>query len=149
MPMLSLRPARPGDIAAITAIYADEVRHRTASWELEAPDAAEMTRRFETITSGGYPYIVAEDDGVLMGYAYASAYRPRKAYRFTVENSIYVAPAAQGRGVGRALLRALAGRRCRRTGARCGGAHAFALQRLRPSGCRLPFDRLSVDHSPI
>lgn len=105
--MLSLRPARPGDIAAITTIYADEVRHRTASWELEAPDAAEMTRRFEAITSGGYPYIVAEDDGVLMGYAYASAYRPRKAYRFTVENSIYVAPAAQGRGVGRALLRAL------------------------------------------
>lgn len=105
--MPTIRPARPGDIAAITAIYADEVTYRTASWELEAPDEAEMKHRFETITGNGYPYIVAEDEGVLLGYAYASAYRPRRAYRFTVENSIYVAPLAQGKGVGKRLLGAL------------------------------------------
>lgn len=104
---LSIRPALPEDIAAITQIYAHAVLHGTASWELDPPDAAQMMQRFETVLSGGYPYLVAQDDGDLLGYAYAGAYRPRPAYRSTVENSIYIAPGAQGRGVGRALLAAL------------------------------------------
>jgi phosphinothricin acetyltransferase len=107
MTTLSIRPARPADIPAITAIYAQAVLHGTASWEIEPPDEAEMLRRQEAILAGGYPYLVAERDGALLGYAYAGAYRPRPAYRATVENSIYIAPAAQGSGVGRALLAAL------------------------------------------
>ncbi|CAN7694897.1 GNAT family N-acetyltransferase [Bosea sp. LjRoot9] len=107
MTTLSIRPARPADIPAITAIYAQAVLHGTASWEIEPPDEAEMLRRQEAILAGGYPYLVAERDGALLGYAYAGAYRPRPAYRATVENSIYIAPAAQSSGVGGALLAAL------------------------------------------
>ncbi|SFJ90101.1 phosphinothricin acetyltransferase [Bosea sp. OK403] len=107
MTTLSIRPAGPADIPAITAIYAQAVLHGTASWEVEPPDEAEMLRRQEAILAGGYPYLVAERDGALLGYAYAGAYRPRPAYRATVENSIYIAPAAQGSGVGGALLAAL------------------------------------------
>ncbi|MDR6874730.1 phosphinothricin acetyltransferase [Bosea sp. BE125] len=107
MTTLSIRPARPTDIPAITAIYAHAVLHGTASWEIEPPDEAEMLRRQQAILAGGYPYLVAEHDRALLGYAYAGAYRPRPAYRATVENSIYVAPAAQGSGVGSALLAAL------------------------------------------
>ncbi|TCT08035.1 GNAT family N-acetyltransferase [Aquabacter spiritensis] len=104
-----IRPALPDDIPAIAAIYGEAVRTGTASFELEAPDDAEMRRRFAAITGAGYPYLAAVDPagGPLLGYAYASAFRPRIAYRFTVENSVYVAPAAQGRGVGRALMVAL------------------------------------------
>lgn len=107
MPDVFVRPAAPSDVAAIAAIYRDAVLHGTATWELDPPDDAEMLRRFETLTDAGYPYLVAEVDGVLAGYAYAGSYRPRAAYRFTVENSIYVAPALHGRGVGRRLLAAL------------------------------------------
>jgi phosphinothricin acetyltransferase len=107
MTTLSIRPAGPADIPAITAIYAQAVLHGTASWEVEPPDEAEMLRRQEAILAGGYPYLVAERDGALLGYAYAGAYRPRPAYRATVENSIYIAPVAQGSGVGGALLAAL------------------------------------------
>lgn len=107
MMLPSIRPATPADIPAITAIYAHAVLHGTASWELDPPDGAEMLKRFEAIAAGGYPYLAAETEGRLMGYAYTSAYRPRPAYRSTVENSIYIAPDAQGRGVGRALLAAL------------------------------------------
>ena len=85
-------------IGTITAIYAHAVLHGTASWELEPPDVAEMLRRFEAVKAGGYPYLVAERRGAVLGYAYAGAYRPRPAYRATVENSIYIAPAAQGLG---------------------------------------------------
>ena len=106
-PMLTIRPARPGDIPAIAAIYQEAVRTGTASWELEPPTDAEMLKRFETITGGGYPYLVAEMGGSLAGYAYASAYRPRLAYRYTVENSIYIDPARQGQGIGKRLLQAL------------------------------------------
>lgn len=105
--MLTIRPARPSDIAAIAAIYRDAVRTGTASWELEPPDDAEMLKRFETITGAGYPYLVAEVDGVLAGYSYASAYRPRLAYRYTVENSIYIDAARRGRGLGKVLMQAL------------------------------------------
>ena len=103
----SIRPAAPADIPAITAIYADAVLHGTASWELDPPDEPEMLRRYQAVLAGNYPYLVAETDGALLGYAYAGAYRPRPAYRATVENSIYIAPGAQGRGIGAALLAAL------------------------------------------
>lgn len=102
-----IRDARPADLPAITTIYADAVEHGTASYELEAPDLAEMTRRFKALTAQDYPYLVAERDDTVAGYAYAGPFRPRPAYRFTVEDSVYVAPAAKGRGVGKALLRAL------------------------------------------
>lgn len=103
----SIRPAEPADIAAIAAIYAHAVTNGTASWELDPPDEAEMRRRFEAILAGGYPYLAAAREGVLLGYAYAGPYRPRPAYRATVENSIYLAPAAQGLGLGGLLLAAL------------------------------------------
>lgn len=101
---VSVRPAAPADIPAITRIYAHAVDHGTASFELTAPDEAEMTRRFNKLTAGGFPYLVAVLDGAIVGYAYAGPYRERPAYRFTVENSIYVAPAIHRRGVGKALL---------------------------------------------
>jgi L-amino acid N-acyltransferase YncA len=101
------RPATVEDIAAITAIYRPAVLHGTASFELEPPDEDEMRRRFEAITKAGYPYLVAEASGRIAGYGYATAYRERPAYRYSVEDSIYVAPDAHRRGVGRALLAAL------------------------------------------
>jgi phosphinothricin acetyltransferase len=103
----TLRPATPADIPGIAAIYRPAVLTGTASFELEPPSDAEMLRRFEAITGAGYPYFIAEIDGRVAGYAYASAYRTRPGYRFTVENSVYVAADAQGKGVGRALLAAL------------------------------------------
>jgi phosphinothricin acetyltransferase len=99
-----LRPATAVDLPAITAIYAHHVQTGLASFETVAPSLAEMTQRYAAITSAGYPYLVAERDGAVLGYAYANAYRARPAYRFTVEDSIYVAPHAVGLGVGRALL---------------------------------------------
>jgi L-amino acid N-acyltransferase YncA len=106
---ISIRPATPADIPAITRIYAHAVRHGTASFELEPPDEAEMMRRPRGLLDGGYPYLVAEIDGAVAGYAYAGPYRTRPAYRYTVENSIYIAPEAHRRGVGRALLDRLIG----------------------------------------
>ncbi len=104
---LSIRPATPADIPAITRIYDHAVRHGTASFELEPPDEAEMGKRMRALLDGGFPYLAAEADGELLGYAYAGYYRTRPAYRFTVEDSIYIAPQAQRQGVGRALLDAL------------------------------------------
>ena len=105
--MITIRPATPTDIPAITRIYAHAVRHGTASFELEAPDEAEMLRRMRTLLDGGFPYLAAENTGALLGYAYAGPYRPRPAYRFSVENSVYVDPQAHGQGVGRVLMDAL------------------------------------------
>ena len=104
---LTIRPATPSDIAAVTAIYAPAVLLGTASFELQPPSAEEMERRYLAITAGGYPYLVAEKAGAVLGFAYANAHRTRPAYRFTVEDSIYVARDAQGAGVGGALLAAL------------------------------------------
>lgn len=101
---LKLRPCRPEDIAAIQAIYADAVLTGTASFELDPPDVEEMRARWRKIIAEGYPYVVATIDDALVGYAYAGAYRPRRAYRGTVENSIYVHSGCRGSGVGRALL---------------------------------------------
>jgi phosphinothricin acetyltransferase len=102
-----VRVSSEADLDAITAIYTHAVTHGTASFELDPPDRAEMTRRRAAILEGGYPYLVAAKDGAVLGYAYAGAYRTRPAYRSTVEDSIYVAPSAQGQGVGRLLLAAL------------------------------------------
>ncbi|MDQ4135361.1 MAG: N-acetyltransferase family protein [Pseudomonadota bacterium] len=104
---LVIRPSAAADIAAITGIYADAVLNGTASFELEPPTEREMARRRAALIEGGFPYLVAEHDGAVLGYAYAGPYRTRPAYRFTVEDSVYVARSVQGRGVGRALLSAL------------------------------------------
>ncbi len=104
---LVIRQSEPTDLPAITAIYADAVIHGTASFELEPPTEQEMARRRSSLVDGGFPYVVAERGGALLGYAYAGPYRTRPAYRSTVEDSVYVAPEAQGQGVGRALLSAL------------------------------------------
>lgn len=111
MTSYALRNATPADIPGITAVYGHAVRNGVASFEYEAPDEAEMARRQANIITAGFPYIVAATAaGQVLGYAYASTYRPRAAYRFAVENSIYVAPDAHGRGVGRALLTELIAR---------------------------------------
>jgi L-amino acid N-acyltransferase YncA len=102
-----IRPIRPTDLAAVTAIYDQAVRHGTASFELAPPDEGEMARRYEALHAGGYPYLVADIDGEVRGYAYAGPYRARPAYNWSVEDSIYVEPDAQGRGIGRALLERL------------------------------------------
>lgn len=101
---LDLRDAREADIPAITAIYADAVLTGTASYELEPPDEAEMARRWAALVEAGYPYLVAEADGRLLGYAYAGPFRSRPAYRWLVEDTVYVVRDAWRRGVGRALL---------------------------------------------
>ena len=101
---IPIRTAEARDLPAITGIYDHAVRHGTASFELEPPSEREMSSRYEALRRGGYPYLVAQLEGEIMGYAYAGPYRARPAYRWTVEDSIYVAPAAQRRGIGRALL---------------------------------------------
>ena len=104
---MTIRPTTPADIPAITRIYAHAVTHGTATFELEPPSEAEMLRRFEKLRAGSFPYVVAEIDGAVAGYAYAGAFRERPAYRFTVEDSIYIAPEMHRRGIGRALLKRL------------------------------------------
>ena len=101
---IAIRPARLSDIPAITLIYAHAVTTGTASFELEPPGEAEMTRRMQAVLEGKFPYLVAEAEGAVAGYAYASLYRTRPAYRFTVEDSVYVAPDSHRRGIGKALL---------------------------------------------
>jgi L-amino acid N-acyltransferase YncA len=104
---ITIRPSAAADLPTITAIYADAVTHGTASFELEPPTEEEMAGRRAALLDGGFPYLVAARDGAVLGYAYAGPYRSRPAYRFTVEDSVYVARAAQGQGIGRALLSAL------------------------------------------
>jgi phosphinothricin acetyltransferase len=102
-----IRPAAAADLPAITEIYEHAVRYGTATFELIPPDLAEMTRRFGVLEDGGFPYLVAALEGRVVGYAYAGAYRPRPAYRFTVENSVYLQPAIHRRGIGLQLLQRL------------------------------------------
>lgn len=101
---IEIRAAVAADLAAMTAIYAGHVLTGIATFEEVPPDLDEMARRHAAVTGRGLPWLVAEEEGTILGYAYAGAYRERSAYRFAVEDSIYLAPAAQGRGVGRALL---------------------------------------------
>jgi len=105
--IVAIRTATTSDIPAITRVYAHAVEHGTSSFELTPPDQAEMARRMSDLVGGGFPYLVAEIDGALAGYAYAGLYRTRPAYRLTLEDSVYTAPEKQRRGVGRALLVAL------------------------------------------
>jgi len=138
-PAVRVRDARRGDLANIREIYAHHVLHGLASFEETPPDLAEVTRRFEATLAHGLPYLVAEAptarpgvagpgaaeaeaagpgaEPALRGYAYAGPYRPRPAYRYSVENSLYVAPGLEGRGIGRALLEELI-RRCTALGFR-------------------------------
>src|ERR1700679_3235491 len=104
---LEIRPAIASDLPSVTEIYADAVRFGTAPFELVPPDLAEMTRRFQALMDGGFPYFVAVLEGRVAGYAYAGPYRPRPAYRFAVENSVYLQPASHRRGIGRQLLQRL------------------------------------------
>ncbi|MBN8889241.1 MAG: GNAT family N-acetyltransferase [Rhodospirillales bacterium 70-18] len=102
-----IRAATNADLPAVAGIYGHHVLHGTASFETEPPELAEMARRRAALLEQGYPYLVAEQGGVVVGYAYASTYRPRAAYRDTVENSVYLRPDAAGRGTGGLLLAAL------------------------------------------
>jgi phosphinothricin acetyltransferase len=117
---LSIRPGTDADLPAITAIYAHAVRHGTGTFELDPPDRDEMQRRRADVLAKGLPWLVAEgaggEDGVL-GYAYANHFRPRRAYRFSLEDSVYLHPDARGRGTGRLLLAELLAR-CEALGAR-------------------------------
>jgi L-amino acid N-acyltransferase YncA len=103
----AIRPSRDGDIAAIAAIYGHHVLHGVASFEDIPPEPDELARRRMAILAQGLPYLVAERAGRVLGYCYASRYRTRSAYRFTLEDSIYIDAAELGRGIGRALLSTL------------------------------------------
>ena len=118
--MISIRPYNPGndrDIDAITAIYAHHVSFGRASFETQPPSRQDMFARFAALAEDGYPALVAEQDGEILGYAYAGRHKAREAYRLTVEDSIYVRHDAARRGVGRALLMELI-ERCRAAGFR-------------------------------
>src|ERR1700733_5773517 len=100
---VGIRPGAPVATAALTRNYAHAVEHGTASFEIEPPAEAEMARRQQMLLEKGYPYLIAEVAGTLAGYAYAGPYRDRRAYDWCVEDSVYVAPEFQRKGVGRLL----------------------------------------------
>jgi len=104
-----VRPAAPQDLPAVQSIYAHHVLHGLASFEEEPPSVDEMRRRHADITRQGLPYLVAEERGEILGYGYCSLYRTRSAYRYTLEDSIYVKDGRQGKGVGKAVLSELIG----------------------------------------
>lgn len=112
-----IRASRAEDLPAITAVYAHAVLHGTGTFELEPPDEAEMGRRRDAVLANGLPWLVAERGGQVLGYAYANHFRPRRAYRFCLEDSIYLHPDARGQGVGRLLLAELIAQ-CEARGAR-------------------------------
>ncbi|HEY4080320.1 MAG TPA: GNAT family N-acetyltransferase [Burkholderiaceae bacterium] len=112
-----LRPSTEADVPAIQAIYAHAVLHGTGTFETDVPDVAEMTRRRAEVLSRGLPFLVAEIGGEVTGYAYANYFRPRLAYRYCLEDSIYLAPGAQGQGLGKLLLAELIAR-CEAAGGR-------------------------------
>jgi L-amino acid N-acyltransferase YncA len=107
MSAAEIRSATEADLPFVTGIYTHAVLHGTATFELIPPDLAEMTRRFRALMDGGFPYLVASLDGRVVGYAYAGPYRPRPAYRFTVENSVYLDPSIHRRGIGLGLMQRL------------------------------------------
>jgi L-amino acid N-acyltransferase YncA len=112
-----LREARPDDAPGVARIYAHHVLHGFGTFEETPPSVEEMGRRLADVRTRGLPWLVAEEGGALLGYAYVSPFRLRSAYRFTVEDSVYVAADSQGRGVGRALLAELIAR-CEALGVR-------------------------------
>jgi len=114
---LLIRPSQDADLPAMTAIYSVAVKTGTASFELEPPDEAEMARRRQAMSQTGLPWLVAERAGLVLGYAYAGPFRPRPAYRFCVENSIYLDTRAQRQGIGAWLMAELIAR-CEAWGAR-------------------------------
>lgn len=103
----TIRDAAPGDVPAIAELYAHHVRHGTASFELEPPSQARVGERVERAAARGLPYLVGEIDGRVVGYAIANPYRPRPAYAWTLEDSVYVAADRHGEGIGASLLTAL------------------------------------------
>ncbi|MBS0507610.1 MAG: N-acetyltransferase [Proteobacteria bacterium] len=105
--MPTLRASRDDDVAAITAIYAHHVLHGTGTFEIDPPSSQDMAARRADVLARGLPYLVAEDGGRVLGFAYCNWFKPRPAYRFSAEDSVYVADAARGRGLGRLLLHAL------------------------------------------
>jgi phosphinothricin acetyltransferase len=105
--MLTLRPATDADLAAITAIYGHHVSHGTGTFETTPPTLADMTARRADVLARGLPYLVAEQEGRVLGFAYCQWFKPRPAYRFSAEDSIYLHPDAAGRGIGKELLAAL------------------------------------------
>ena len=105
--MITIRPAESVDLGAITAIYADAVVRGLGTFEETPPDLAEMAQRYHALTSDGLPYLVAAEDNHILGFCYAGPFRPRSAYRHTVEDSIYVLDGQRGRGVGHLLLSGL------------------------------------------
>lgn len=107
MTPLTIRPSRDEDVAAIAAIYAHHVLHGTGTFETDPPSPADMASRRADVLSKQLPYLVAERDGVVLGFAYCNWFKPRPAYRFSAEDSIYLAEAARGQGVGSQLLAAL------------------------------------------
>jgi len=134
-----LRDIATSDLDAITAIYREAVLSGVASYEIAPPERQEMAARLAAVTGQGYPYLAAIDEnGLLLGYAYASAFRTRPAYRWMVEDSIYLAPEARGKGVGKALLAELIAR-CTALGFRqmvavIGGAHPASIALHRSLG---------------
>jgi L-amino acid N-acyltransferase YncA len=104
---ITVRACAESDMRAVTEIYGHHVLHSTATFELDPPSLEEMMRRRRTIVEGGYVYLVAEAESDLVGYAYAGAFHSRPAYRFTVENSVYVREGYKGAGVGTRLMQAL------------------------------------------
>jgi L-amino acid N-acyltransferase YncA len=106
--MSTIRLSRDTDLPAITAIYGHHVLHGTGTFETDPPTEAEMTARRADVLAKGLPYLVADDDGRVLGYAYCQWFKPRPAYRFSAEDSIYLHPDAQGKGLGKALLAELA-----------------------------------------
>jgi L-amino acid N-acyltransferase YncA len=114
---LTVRPSTDDDLPAITAIYAHGVLHGTGTFELTPPSEQEMAERRRDVLAKGWPWLVAERGGQVLGYAYASPFRPRLAFRYCLEDSIYLAPEAQGQGVGTCLLAELMAR-CEAAGAR-------------------------------
>ena len=106
--MTTIRPSREADLPAITAIYAHHVLHGTGTFETTPPTQVEMAARRADVLARGLPWLVAEEDGRVLGFAYCQWFKPRPAYRFSAEDSIYLHPQAHGRGLGRALLAELA-----------------------------------------